>query len=123
MTEAESIASSTIGGVAFASWLDLAQMRIGDVPAEACDACNTVNLRHTRLCRCCAHKLPAFYGSRHEGGLVAGLALPRRGAGLAARGIWAAFSAAFSRSMYSLWVVTKAQPGLASGVGTGSSLE
>ena len=52
------------GAFAFGSVLDLARLHLGDASAETCDACNTINPLHARVCKCCAHRLPAFYASR-----------------------------------------------------------
>lgn len=46
--------------IAFGSLIDLAMLRLGTT-AEICDACNTINLGSARWCKCCSHKLPAFY--------------------------------------------------------------
>ncbi len=47
--------------IAFGSIVDLARMQIGSPSAEVCDACSTINARSARFCKCCSHKLPAFY--------------------------------------------------------------
>jgi hypothetical protein len=46
---------------AFGSLVDLARLQIGSPSAEICDACNTINIGSARSCKCCAHRLPAFY--------------------------------------------------------------
>jgi hypothetical protein len=46
---------------ASASLIDLARLRFGAPSVDICDVCHTVNLNSARLCKCCAHKLPAFY--------------------------------------------------------------
>jgi hypothetical protein len=46
---------------AFGNLVDLARLRAGTAHAEVCDVCNTINMGSARLCKCCAHKLPAFY--------------------------------------------------------------
>ena len=48
---------------AFGSLVDLARLQIGTPSAEICDACNTINIGSARHCKCCAHKLPAFYAA------------------------------------------------------------
>lgn len=53
----------TSRAVAFASLVDLAKMQIGTPSAEICDACNTINTGHVRFCKCCSHKLQAFYAA------------------------------------------------------------
>ncbi|WP_213956503.1 MULTISPECIES: hypothetical protein [unclassified Variovorax] len=64
MTAAEYFFEGTIDSVSFGSFLDLARLRMGGASAETCDACNTLNLQHACVCKCCAHRLPAFYGLR-----------------------------------------------------------
>lgn len=46
---------------AFGSLIDLARLKTGWAHAEVCEHCNTINMGAVRLCKCCAHKLPAFY--------------------------------------------------------------
>ena len=48
---------------AFGSLVDLARMQMGNPSAEICDACNTINIGSAHHCKCCAHKLPAFYAA------------------------------------------------------------
>ena len=48
---------------AYGSLIDLARLKTGWVHAEVCEHCNTINMGPARLCKCCAHKLPAFYAS------------------------------------------------------------
>jgi len=48
---------------AFGSLVDLARLQMGSPSAEICDACNTINIGSARFCKCCAHKLPAFYAA------------------------------------------------------------
>jgi hypothetical protein len=45
----------------FGSVFDLARSRTGPTHTELCMACNTLNRASARRCRCCAHKLTAFY--------------------------------------------------------------
>ena len=42
--------------------------------AEICDACSTINAGSARLCKCCSHKLPAYYAGTDQDAL----ALPQR---------------------------------------------
>ena len=53
---------------AFGTLFDLARLQTdGWAHADVCDVCNTLNMGSARLCKCCAHKLPAFYASEpHE---------------------------------------------------------
>lgn len=48
---------------AFGNLIDLARLRTGSAHAEVCEFCNTINMGAARTCKCCARKLPAFYGS------------------------------------------------------------
>ena len=48
---------------ASASLIDLVRLRFGAPSMDICDVCHTVNLNSARLCKCCAHKLPAFHAS------------------------------------------------------------
>jgi len=52
--------------VAFGSLVDLARLQVGSPPAEICEACNTINMGSARYCKCCSHKLPAFYAANKE---------------------------------------------------------
>jgi hypothetical protein len=52
--------------LAFGSLVDLARMQIGTPSAEICDACNTINMGSARHCKCCSHKLPAFYAAAKD---------------------------------------------------------
>lgn len=56
---------------AFGNLIDLARLRAGTANAEVCEVCNTINMGSTRLCKCCAHKLPAFYASANPPSLAA----------------------------------------------------
>ena len=49
--------------LAFGSLVDLARLQVGTPSAEICDACNTINIGSARYCKCCSHKLPAFYAA------------------------------------------------------------
>ena len=52
--------------VAFGSLVDLARLQMGSPSVEICDACNTINMGSARYCKCCLHKLPAFYAVTKE---------------------------------------------------------
>jgi hypothetical protein len=56
---------------AFGNLIDLARLRSGTVKAEVCEVCNTLNMGSTRSCKCCDHKLPAFYASANPPSLAA----------------------------------------------------
>ncbi|WP_093169532.1 hypothetical protein [Variovorax sp. YR216] len=53
--------------VAFGSFVDLARLHVGTPFAEICDTCNTINMDSARYCKCCSHKLPAFYADKGSG--------------------------------------------------------
>lgn len=53
--------------VAFGGLIDLARLQVGTASAEICDACSTLNIASARYCKCCSHKLPAFYASTEDG--------------------------------------------------------
>ena len=55
------------GAVAFGTLVDFARLRVGTPLAEICDMCNTINMGSARHCKCCAHKLPAFYAYQECG--------------------------------------------------------
>lgn len=91
--------------IAFGSIVDLARIQIWSPSAEVCDACNTINARSARFCKCCSHKLPAFYAAengakrtRHAVSVWPILGAPERE--------WAIDFAAFSVVIGSLVVVT-----------------
>jgi hypothetical protein len=54
---------SGFSGTAFGSLFDFARLLTGRTAADVCDVCNTINMGSARLCKCCEHKLPAFYAS------------------------------------------------------------
>ena len=56
---------------AFGNLIDLARLRAGTDNAEVCEVCDTINMGSARLCKCCAHKLPAFYASANPPSLAA----------------------------------------------------
>jgi len=49
--------------VAFGSVLDLVRLHSEPAQAEVCEACQTINARHARLCKSCDGKLPAYFAS------------------------------------------------------------
>ena len=117
MTAAESLAEGTVGPVAFGSLLDLARLQVGGASAETCDVCNTINHQHAFVCKCCAHKLPAFYASRDRGREdTAGSALPRREQRVRDRQTWAPLVASFSFFFHSLLVATRTHLALVNGM-------
>lgn len=59
--------AGTFSGVAFGSLIDLARLQTGSTGAEICQACKTINMDSARFCKCCSHKLPAFYSSGSSG--------------------------------------------------------
>jgi hypothetical protein len=50
-------------GIAFGNLIDLARLQVGTPTVEICNACNTINMGSARHCKCCSHKLPAFYAN------------------------------------------------------------
>ncbi|MDM0109797.1 hypothetical protein QTH97_33110 [Variovorax sp. J22R24] len=63
-------AGGTQRTVAFGSLVDLARLQVGTPSAEICDACNTINMGSARYCKCCSHKLPAFYAPTKDNAKV-----------------------------------------------------
>jgi hypothetical protein len=53
--------------VAFGNLIDLARLQAG-TSAEICEACSTINTGCALFCKCCSHKLPAFYAARRNSG-------------------------------------------------------
>ncbi|RST56266.1 hypothetical protein [Variovorax sp. MHTC-1] len=53
--------------IAFGNLIDLARLQAGTTSAEICEACSTINMGSARFCKCCSHKLPAFYACRNSG--------------------------------------------------------
>lgn len=47
--------------VAFGNLADLARLQVGTDSVEICNASKTINQGSARYCKCCSHKLPAFY--------------------------------------------------------------
>jgi len=94
---------------AFGSLVDLARLQIGTPSAEICDACNTINIGSARHCKCCAHKLPAFYAALEgpQGSQPAGFSWEKLG--LSDRASVMDF-AAFSVIINVLMVVTASIP-------------
>lgn len=91
--------------IAFGSLIDLAMLRIGTT-AEICDACNTINLGSARCCKCCSHKLSAFYIAKGlDHAAPESPPLSRM-----ARRVWALDFAAFWIMINSLVIVTALIP-------------
>ncbi len=64
MAAAASFPGPALSDSAFGNLIDLARLQTsGWAHAEVCDVCNTINMGSAHLCKCCAHKLPAFYAS------------------------------------------------------------
>ena len=64
MASAASYPGPTLSDSAFGNLIDLARLQTSWwAHAEVCDVCHTINLGSAHLCKCCAHKLPAFYAS------------------------------------------------------------
>jgi hypothetical protein len=101
---AESPAASS--GVAFGNLIDLARLQAGTASAEICEACSTINMGAARFCKCCSHKLPAFYANRDSGGAVAPPKKPR----IVPKRAWALDFAAFWLVINSLVIITKFIP-------------
>lgn len=91
--------------VAFGNLIDLARLQAG-TSAEICEACSTINMGSARFCKCCSHKLPAFYASRDSGKKVAPPRKPR----IVPKRAWALDFAAFWLVINSLVIVTKFIP-------------
>ncbi|SDE00037.1 hypothetical protein SAMN05444679_1163 [Variovorax sp. CF079] len=96
----------TSSGVAFGNLIDLARLQSGTASAEICEACSTINMGSARYCKCCSHKLPAFYASRDAGKKVP---LPKESR-IVLRRAWALDFAAFWLVINSLVIVTKFIP-------------
>lgn len=75
--------------------------------AEICDACNTINMGAARTCKCCSHKLPAFY-MEADPKAEAKRTSPR--SGIAPEWAWAVDFAAFGLVINSLVIVTRFIP-------------
>ncbi|MDM0034740.1 hypothetical protein QTI33_21580 [Variovorax sp. J22P271] len=94
---------------AFGSLVDLARLQIGTPSAEICDACNTINIGSARHCKCCAHKLPAFYAALEGAQGPQPKALLWKSLGLSQRASAMDF-AAFSVVINVLMVITASIP-------------
>ena len=101
---AESPATSS--GVAFGNLIDLARLQSGTGSAEICEACSTINMGSARFCKCCSHKLPAFYAGRDSGKKVS----PLKESRIVPQRAWALDFAAFWLVINSLVIVTKFIP-------------
>jgi hypothetical protein len=97
------VMDNSMGPLAFGSLLDLARLHIGGAPAETCDACSTIHGKDARRCKCCAHRLPAFYARTES---------PRRKPGVEAGRAWASLFIAVSFLLHSLSAVIRFGPGL-----------
>jgi hypothetical protein len=65
---ATSLAEATPdSAIAFGNLIDLARLQTGTTSAEICEACSTINMGSAQFCKCCSHKLPAFYAARNSG--------------------------------------------------------
>ncbi|MBO9648427.1 MAG: hypothetical protein J7605_07945 [Variovorax sp.] len=53
--------ASSSSPVAFAGLLDLMRSKADDDGGEICEECKTLNRAGARYCKCCEHKLPAYY--------------------------------------------------------------
>ena len=60
-------AISPSDAVAFGNLADLTRLQVGKAPVEICDACSTINMGSARYCKCCSHKLRAFYADTEDG--------------------------------------------------------
>jgi len=60
---AEPAEPASTGPVAFAGFLDLMRSTASDDSGEICVECKTLNRAGARYCKCCEHKLPAYYTS------------------------------------------------------------
>ena len=103
---AASVLRAETSSVAFGNLFDLARLQTGTASAEICEACSTINMGSARLCKCCSHKLPAFYASRGPSETMsqpqASRVVPQRA--------WALDFAAFWVVINSLVIITKFIP-------------
>jgi hypothetical protein len=97
---------ATPSGVAFGNLIDLARVQTGMTSAEICEACSTINMGSARFCKCCSHKLPAFYASRNSGEQVP-QSKPSR---FIRKRAWAVDFVAFWVVINSLVIITKFIP-------------
>lgn len=98
--------AGTSSSVAFGNLIDLARVQTGNSSAEICEACNTINMGSARHCKCCSHKLPAFYAARRSGDQMPQPKPPRD----IPRRAWAWDLAAFWVVINSLVIITKFIP-------------
>jgi hypothetical protein len=102
-----SIAEATPdSSVAIGNLIDLARLQAGTTSAEICEACSTINMGSARFCKCCSHKLPAFYAARNCSGRTPQPKSPR---GIPKRA-WVIDFAAFWVVVNSLVIITKFIP-------------
>ena len=93
-------------GVAFGSLIDIARLQSGTTSAEICEACNTINMGAAKHCKCCSHKLPAFYAARNSGETMSQVKQTR----IVPAPAWALDFAAFWLVISFLVVITKFIP-------------
>lgn len=92
--------------IAFGNLIDLARLQAG-TSAEICEACSTINMGSARFCKCCSHKMPAFYAARNCSGEQTPQPKPLRGIPKRA---WVIDFAAFWVVVNSLVIITKFIP-------------
>ena len=108
MTAAAVFVAETKGpssSIAFGNLIDLARLQAGS-SAEICEACSTINTGSACFCKCCSHKLPAFYASRNSGEQVPQPKLSR----FIRKRAWALDFVAFWVVINSLVIITKFIP-------------
>jgi hypothetical protein len=104
---ATSLAEATPdSAIAFGNLIDLARLQTGTTSAEICEACSTINMGSAQFCKCCSHKLPAFYAARNSGEQ---LPQPKPPRGIPKRA-WAMDFVAFWLVINSLVIITKFIP-------------
>ena len=94
--------------IAFGNLVDLARLQVGTPSVEICDVCNTINKGSAHHCKCCSHKLQAFYAAPKESIKrlrLHGIAFPRRLVAMPERAFLIDF-AAFSVVINLLVVIT-----------------
>jgi len=97
---------SPSSSVAFGNLIDLARLQAG-TSAEICEACSTINTGSAHICKCCSHKLPAFYAASKNSGEQVPPPKPPRGLSKCA---WAMDFVAFWVVINSLVIITKFIP-------------
>ncbi|MBT2304212.1 hypothetical protein J7E70_27640 [Variovorax paradoxus] len=91
--------------IAFGNLIDLARLQAG-TSTEICEACSTINTGSARFCKCCSHKLPAFYAANRNSREQVPQSKPR---GISKRA-WALDFVAFWVVINSLVFITKFIP-------------